>query len=360
MAHDPWRAGEGADPGKPAPGSEAADTIYLGGGTPSLLEPAALAELLAALGRRLDLPSRPWLALEANPEDATAERLAAWRRLGIDFLSFGVQSFDDDALAFLGRRHDGAEARRAVEAALAAGFPTVSLDLIYGLPGQSAEAWRAQLDLAAGLGPQHLSCYQLTVEPGTAFGVRRRRGQLSELPGEAQAELFRLTHERLAELGFAAYEVSNFAASPAHRSRHNRKYWSAAPYLGLGPSAHSFDGSRRWWNRRGLAQWQREVAAGRRPVAGEERLTAEQRALEELMLALRTPDGVGLAGFEQRHGVDLVAANAALCERLSTRGLLRIDGGRLWPTLAGLTVADGLAAEFELAAAGSAPMPRTA
>ena len=181
----------------------------------------------------------PWVFLEANPEDVTPEACAAWRALGVRTLSLGVQSFSDEALRFLGRRHSGRQARAAVETALAAGFDTVSIDLIFGLRGQTAEDWRRELAAAVELAPQHLSCYQLTIHPRTRFGVQAKHGQLSELPEDDQATLFELTHRFLADAGWPAYEVSNFARGPAHQSRHNRKYWDHTPYLGLGPSAHS-------------------------------------------------------------------------------------------------------------------------
>lgn len=325
------------------------DTVYLGGGTPSLHPADELERLLEAARAHLRAAPDAWVFLEANPEDVTPERARAWRRLGVRTLSLGVQSFDAEELSFLGRRHGPQDARRAVTAAREAGFDTVSVDLIYGLPGQTAGAWRRNLEAAVELAPDHLSCYQLTVEEGTPFGVRRARGRLTELPEPAQAELFTLTHTLLVEAGYPAYEVSNFAAAPEHRSRHNRKYWDHTPYLGLGPSAHSFDGrSRRWWNERRLGRWQARVAAGERPLVGEETLTPVQLVLEALMLALRTPAGVDLARFRGRYGVDLLATNASLVGRLTEEGLLRPKAGRLAPTLPGLAVADHLATRFEL------------
>ncbi|HEX6202053.1 MAG TPA: radical SAM family heme chaperone HemW [Thermoanaerobaculia bacterium] len=331
----------------------AADTVYFGGGTPSALAAGTLAEVLAALGERLAVPlAGPAAArvfLEANPEDVTAASAAAWRGAGVATLSLGVQSFDPGALAFLGRRHDAAGARRAVEAARAAAFTTVSLDLIYGWPGQTPERWRRDLETAVALAPDHLSCYQLTVEPGTAFGHRRKRGELAEMPEDEQAALFRLTHTLLADAGYPAYEVSSFARSPEHRSRHNRKYWRHAPYLGLGPSAHSYDGgARRWWNERRLAPWRAAVEAGRLPWAGEEGLDRSQLALESLMLGLRTTDGIDLAAFRRRYGVDLAAANGDLIASLEGEGLAQAGAARLRLTLDGLAVADGLAERFVL------------
>jgi putative oxygen-independent coproporphyrinogen III oxidase len=334
------------------------DTAYLGGGTPSLLEIADLARIVAVCREQLQLTADAWIFLEANPEDVTADACAGWRDLGVRTLSLGVQSFNDDALGFLGRRHTAEQAQAAVEIALAAGFHSVSVDLIFGLPDQTVQAWGRDLETAVALGPEHVSCYQLTIHPRTGFGVRAARGQLSELPDEQQAGLFELTHRVLADAGLPAYEVSNFARSPGHQSRHNRKYWDHTPYLGLGPSAHSFatagaSAGRRWWNERGTSRWEQQLAAGRRPVEGEETLGAQALATETLMLGLRTTAGVDLDGFADRYGVDLVAANEALVTVLEAEGRLAVRTGsegerRLVPTLAGLAVADGLAAAFAI------------
>jgi oxygen-independent coproporphyrinogen III oxidase len=321
------------------------DTVYFGGGTPSLLPPEVLGAILAAARRQLGVRDDARVFLEANPEDVTPAALAAWRELGVHLLSLGIQSFDDAELAFLGRRHDGVGARRAVERALAAGFPIVSVDLIYGLPSQDPAAWRRNLETAVALGSEHLSCYQLTVAGGTAFGTRRARGELAELPEAEQAQRFELTHAFLADQGYPAYEVSNFARAPELRSRHNQKYWRGAPYLGLGPSAHSFDGGlRRWWNERRLDIYQRRLRAGERPIAGSETLTLAERALEAVMLALRTAEGLDLAAFAERFGRDLVAEQPERLAKLVDEGLLEPPGTHLRATRRGLAVVDGLAA----------------
>ncbi len=325
------------------------DTIYFGGGTPSILEPENLERLLDAIHRSFHPLPDTLVYLEANPEDVDSGALETWRQLGVGTLSLGVQSFDDEELRFLGRRHDAAAARRSVELAMAAGFESVSLDLIYGLPGQCAGAWRRGLEQAVALGPDHLSCYELTVHRRTTFGKRKARGELVELPDAEQAELFLITHRYLAAAGYDGYEVSNFARTPAHRSRHNAKYWRHAPFLGLGPSAHSFDGDRRrWWNQRLLARWERAVRAGERPEEDSESLSDDDLALETIMLAMRTAEGVDLARFEERFGVALEARNRSAVERAVGGGLLRHQDGRLAPTIEGLAVADGLAAALEV------------
>ena len=335
------------------------DTVYFGGGTPSQLEPDELARVLDACRRHLALATPSWVFLEANPEDVTPESCAAWRKLGVRTLSLGVQSFSDETLRFLGRRHTGLEARAAIETALRAGFDTVSIDLIYGPRGQTTEDWRLDLAAAVSLEPQHISCYQLEVHPRTRFGVQAKHGQLSEMPEEEQAALFELTHRFLGDAGWPAYEVSNFTRGPAHRSRHNRKYWDHTPYLGLGPSAHSLAAAdaesqaRRWWNERGTPRWDKRLAAGERPIEAQELLAPKDLAEEALLLGLRTTTGIDLDGFRVRYGADLLAANRTLIDRLVEEGRVDVrtgpDGGQwLVPSLSGLAVADGLAAAFEL------------
>lgn len=322
------------------------DTVYFGGGTPSALTPEDLGRILEAVAARLPLASEPWIFLEANPEDVTPESLAAWRGLGVRTLSLGIQSFQDEALRFLGRRHTAEEARRSVLAAKEAEFSTVSVDLIYGSPGETIDSFRASLEEAVRLAPDHLSCYQLTINEGTPFGFRAARGQLVELPEPAQVNFFTFTHRFLADAGYPAYEVSSFARDPGHRSRHNAKYWHHVPYLGLGPSAHSLRGDRRFWNERKLGPYEARVAAGERPIAGFEDLTASDRALEAVMLGLRTAEGIDLGSFRERFGRDLEATNRVLLDRLEDEGLLLREGGHLVPTLAGWAVVDALAARF--------------
>ncbi len=324
------------------------DTVYFGGGTPSCLAPEDLARILERLRQRFPCASDTRVFLEANPEDASAVAIQSWRELGVGTLSLGIQSLDPAGLAFLGRHHTVDDSRRAVERAREAGFGTVSIDLIYGLPGQSVEDWRCELDRALALAPDHISCYQLTIHDGTRFGLLERRGQLTQLPTDEQAELFRLAHRYLGEAGLAGYEASQFAASPAHHSRHNLKYWDHTPYLGLGPSAHSFRRDQRWWNVRRTDPWQERIDRGERPIEGQETLDAQALALEALMTGLRTYAGVDLGRIRSDLRIDLVAANADLLERLDRAGLVHVQGDRLVPSLDGLAVADGLAAQFEI------------
>ena len=342
-AAEEWRSlGQGL------PAAERFDTVYWGGGTPSLLSAVELETLFETLRLALPIVPTPRIYFEANPEDVDPPRLALWRRLGVTSLSLGVQAFDAEDLSFLGRRHTAEQAESAIRSALDAGFETVSVDLIYGLPHHRADPWRRTLDRVVALEPHHLSCYELEIHPRTVFGRRRQRGELVPMDEPRQARLFELTHRHLGASGYAGYEVSNFAREPRFHSQHNRKYWHHVPYLGLGPSAHSYAGDRRWWNERSLPRWRRKLEAGDSPVAEAERLRPDELALEALMLGLRTAVGPDLEQIERRFGVELRAPNAPLLDDLARRGLARLEGSRVVPTVAGLAVADGLAARFEI------------
>jgi len=332
------------------------DTVYFGGGTPSFLYAEGLSEIAKAVVNKgekgwLD-PDCQWF-LEANPEDVTPSSLSVWRELGIRTLSLGVQALDDEALPWLGRHHTVEGVRRSVGLVREAGFDALSLDLIYGRPGQESAAWRKELEAAVALEPDHLSCYQLTIHERTLFGRRKREGEVMEASEDRQAELFRFTHEFLAEAGYEGYEVSNFARSEAHRSRHNQKYWYHTPYLGLGPSAHSFDGRSRFWNEHSLFDWQKKIDGGGSAVDGRETLSDEDLLLEAVMLRMRTKDGLDLAWVRERFGIDFLKVNEDLVAKLSTDGLLELDEDWLRPTLDGLAVADRLAVAFNVGTAAT-------
>lgn len=324
------------------------DTVYFGGGTPSVLGEEDLAGLLSHLRARLEIAAGARLFFEANPENVTAESLAAWRSAGVHLLSLGVQSLEDDALRLLGRRHSAAEAEAAIRAARASGFPTLSIDLIYARPGQTPDAWRRELENAIALEPDHFSLYELEVHERTSFGKKKAAGKFRELPEPLQAELFELTHGLLAEHGYEAYEVSNFARGREHRSAHNQKYWHHVPYLGLGPGAHSYSRDLRWWNLRDEPAWRRALLDGLAPIEAAETLEAKDLVLESLMLGLRTREGADLAEIRRRWSIDVEAGNAARIAAWKNAGLLADVPHRLVPTLRGFAVADRLAAEIEL------------
>jgi oxygen-independent coproporphyrinogen-3 oxidase len=323
------------------------DTLYIGGGTPSCLEIELLAELVDGLAARLPL-APPWSdgvewTVELNPDDVTPELLAGLRGLGFGRVSLGVQSLRDEELAFLGRRHDARTAERAIETAREAGFPELSLDLMYGLgPEQIDREWRESLDRALAFEPEHLSCYQLTISDDTPFHERASRGELRRLDEERAAALFRLTSGHLSARGYEHYEVSSFARGPEHRARHNRKYWRHVPYLGLGPGAHGFDGARRWWNVTDIGEYVERVGRGETPEAGSEVLTPDQLRLEALFLGLRTSDGVPLDVLRG------IARWEDTARELESEGLARLTGDHLVPTLDGLLLADALPLRFDV------------
>jgi len=318
------------------------DTIYFGGGTPSSLAPEQLRRVLSTLDANLDVAPDVTRHLEINPDDVSRATAAAWRELGFSFASLGVQSFSDTVLGFLGRSHRGADARRAAETLLDAGFTTVSVDLIFGLPHQRADDWRRQLEIVLSLGVHHLSCYQLTIHDGTVFGRRHMRGELRELGEDGQAELYLLTHEVLGAADWQGYEVSNFASGAEHRSRHNQKYWDHTSYLGLGPSAHSFAGRRRWWNHRKVRLWTAAIEDDRSPIEGQEDLSDAELFFEAVMLGLRTSDGIDRDTLHQRFGAEIARYDEPAIERLTDSGHLLVDGPRIRPTPKGMAVAEGL------------------
>ena len=312
------------------------DSLYLGGGTPSLLTGAQIASLAKRVRRHFSFASETEFTLEANPDDISPEKLRLWRDLGANRLSLGAQSFNEAELAFLQRRHTAAQTLAALSLIRAAGFENLGLDLIYGLPGQTPDAWLRTLEQALACAPEHLSCYQLTLAPGTPLSRRAVRGRVALPDEEAQRTLFLLTCEFLEDRGYLQYEVANFARGEEYFCRHNLKYWQRLPYLGLGPAAHSFQGGRRWWNHRGLAGYAAALAAGRAPLAGREALTPEQVRLETLYLGFRTREGVDLEVIQSQSGWGPVLS------RLRAAGLLRLTNGRVAATPRGLVVADRL------------------
>jgi len=275
-------------------GGETLETLYLGGGTPSLLPPEVISALLTSLRDGLHVtPSRDdvEVTLEANPEDVTLEHATAWRRAGVNRVSLGAQSFDDRVLQWMHRSHDSTRIGDAVRALRGAGLDNISLDLIFALPAELRRDWARDLDLACSLLPAHLSLYGLTVEERTPLARWISRGAVRPSKDERYADEYLLAHMRLAACGYRFYEVSN-AERDGHRSRHNSAYWSGRAYLGLGPAAHSFDGRVRRWNVAAWEAYRRAVVAGLPAVEAEEVLTEEQRELERLYFALRTDTGV--------------------------------------------------------------------
>jgi oxygen-independent coproporphyrinogen-3 oxidase len=304
------------------------DTVYLGGGTPSRLGGAGIGRLLQLLAGYARLAPGSEVTIEANPEDVTERRVHAWREAGVNRLSLGAQSFDPRALAWMHRTHAASDIPRAVAAARAGGLQNISLDLIFAAPEELARDWRRDLEAALALEPAHLSLYGLTVEPGTPLARWRARGEAHEALEERFEDEFLEAHNRLGSAGYEHYEVSNYARAGA-RSRHNSAYWSRVPYLGIGPSAHSFDGLARWWNAAAYAEWLRILDHGGDPVIGREVLTDEQADAERVYLGLRTAQGLripdGSEPMVRRWTEEGWAAVAGSTVRLTPLGWLRLD-----------------------------------
>jgi oxygen-independent coproporphyrinogen-3 oxidase len=277
------------------------ETLYLGGGTPSLLPADAIATLVAAFVPRTTshaVAPAIEVTLEANPDDVRPENAAAWRQAGINRVSLGAQSFDDRVLQWMHRSHDAAQIPRAVRALRDAGIDNISLDLIFGVPAELQRDWERDLEMLCALEPTHCSLYGLTVEARTPLARWIARGRTQAPDDERYAEEYLMAHRRLGASGFEFYEVSN-AARPGFRSRHNSAYWSGRPYAGLGPAAHSFDGRTRRWNLRDWEAYRRAIVEGRSTVESEETLTDDQRALEAVYLGLRTAAGIRCAALRR-------------------------------------------------------------
>ena len=317
-------------------------SVFFGGGTPSLMQPDWVAVILAE-ARRLWTPDEPVeVSLEANPTDLESGRFAGFAAAGVERLSLGLQSLDDRSLAFLGRNHSADEAIRAAQAARAL-FPRLSLDMIYALPGQTPEAWARELRAAAALGPDHLSPYQLTIEPGTAFDRAVVRGRLTPADADTGAALYETTQTVLSELGFEAYEVSNHARGEAGRSRHNLVYWRGQDYVGVGPGAHGrlLSHGERLATRAAprIGDYLRQVAETGTGWDEREVLDASARAQERLLMGLRTLEGVEVQELAP------LGAGARIAD-LAAAGLVRLDRGRLIATATGRPVLDRIIVEL--------------
>lgn len=320
------------------------DTVYFGGGTPPILGIAGLETIIKAIHDNFTISADNEWTIEVNPNRADRGELSGALAAGFNRVNIGVQSFDNGILKFLGRIHDSEKARRAVMDARRAGFGNIGLDLIYGVPGQDMECWMESLEQAVALSPEHLSCYELTIEKGTPLGRRLSQGEFT-LPGEGlQYEFFMKTSEFLEQNGYTHYEISNFSRGPHFASRHNQKYWDHTPYLGLGPSAHSFSGYQRWWNVADVGRYIDMLGQGTLPREDSEPIGQKELCLEMVVLGLRTQKGLSLSEFERTRGRRLDAKEFGFLHSLYD--YVKIIDGWLRPTLQGMAVADRLAADI--------------
>jgi oxygen-independent coproporphyrinogen-3 oxidase len=304
-------------------------SLFLGGGTPTMLPSASFARLLDHMRALFSFVPDPEVTSEANPDTVDEAYLSGIRSAGVNRLSVGVQSFEPDVLRSLERVHSPESARAAFGAARRAGFDNVNLDLIYGAYGETLGSWQRTVEEAVALRPEHLSCYALTIEPATPLGRKVAAGLMPPSDPDLQADMYDLACEKLGEAGYEHYEISNWAL-PGHRCRHNIGYWESRAYLGLGAGAHSCRAGRRWWNVRPPQQYIAMVASGKLPVGGEECLSQEERRMERLLLGLRTADGVSTDRVAESTVEELAAAGLAVRHNhrvaLTDRGMLLANG----------------------------------
>jgi putative oxygen-independent coproporphyrinogen III oxidase len=312
-------------------------TVFFGGGTPTLLPVSDLAAMLGAIDAEFGLADGAEVTVEANPETVDPRVLDGLRAAGFTRISLGMQSAAPHVLAALDRVHEPGRPEQCAAWARAAGFEHVSLDLIYGTPGESAADWERSLTSALAAGPDHISAYALIVEEGTRLAARIRRGELAAPDDDEMADRYLAADELLSKAGLSWYEISNWAASPAARCRHNELYWTGADWWGIGPGAHSHVGGTRWWNVRHPAAYARRITAGQSPGQAREILTGDERAMERIMLATRLAEGCPLAELEP--------AGRAAAARAAADGLadpVALEAGRLVLTTRGRLLADAV------------------
>ncbi len=316
-------------------------TLYLGGGTPSQLPVALLSRMVEGLQQFLPLTSVDEFTIEANPDDVTPEWCDAVRSMGINRVSMGVQSFQDPILRLVGRRHTALQAVSAVEILRRAGIGNVSIDLIFGLPGQTLDSWAASVRQAVELMPQHISAYGLTYEKGTRLWHQREQGEVTEVPEEQCLEMYCMLLDMLQDAGYEHYEISNFAL-PGYRSRHNSSYWNDTPYLGLGAAAHSYDGSVRRSNPCDVKEYMERIASGR-VACQEEVMTRWERYDERVMLGLRTSDGVDADRLWQDFGDQAWQHfSREAGKHMSSGNLMLVGGDRYVLTRDGIMLSDSI------------------
>ena len=325
---------------------EIVDTIYFGGGTPSLLAPARLERILASLYERFEITGGPEITIEINPGSATPEKLRAFRSLGINRASFGAQTFDDAELAKLGRSHNSADTLRTFAHLRDAGFANISFDLIAGLPGQTLEGWQRNIKQALELAPEHLSFYLLEVHSGTPLAEHIRSGIQPQPDDDLAGMMYKWMLEQAVEAGYEHYEISNLCR-PGFHSRHNVKYWTAAPYYGFGCSSHSYDGgARRWSNQRDALKYVEMVESGASPVVEEQQLEATDVRAEALFLGMRLMQGVDLRRYRESFGVDLRDEHADDLDRFFKAGLIELNGDLIRLTRTGALLSNEVFAAF--------------
>lgn len=319
-------------------------TVYAGGGTPTILPPEFWSGFLSTLDEIADTSDVPEMTIETNPGAVLPDVLAEFRKAGFNRLSIGIQSFNPRELETLGRIHSPEQAINTFSKARGAGFQNIGIDLIYGIPDQTPDDWRSNLKKAIELSPEHISCYELSIENGTPIADLVNNGELSKPSEDHCSQMYFLADEFLKEAGYMHYEVSNYARGDENISRHNSSYWNRTPYIGLGPSAHSFDGKRtRSWNVCGIDEYLSLIEHDRSPVEETEELDTQDIALEMLMLGLRWQAGADIEEIEEKTGFRI---NEQYLDRMIGSGRVQVSGSRILPTAEGMLLADGDAADL--------------
>ncbi len=322
------------------------NTIYFGGGTPSLLPVKNVETILQAVCTYFRVSKKPEITFEVNPGTVDFKYFSDLKRCGINRLSIGVQSFDDRKLDFLGRVHTAGQAENAVNSARKAGFENISLDFIYGLPFETNRLWLKELEQALHMQPSHLSCYLLTIEKGTPLAETCEKGLFRPLERSAVSSLFKETSLYLSGSGFQQYEISNFSRGTHYRSQHNSSYWNMTPYHGFGAAAHSFTGEKRSWNHSSIETYTKEVLSGKLPVEDEETLNTKQKIMEMIMLRLRTLEGIDIEGFQSSFHESFTQQFKEIIEKLQKQGLGFLNKRQFALTLDGKAHLDGIIEAF--------------
>jgi oxygen-independent coproporphyrinogen-3 oxidase len=325
------------------------DTLYIGGGTPSLLTSKEIYQIINMIYRQFRIFSDPEITIEVNPGTITFDQIKAYGSMGINRINIGVQSFQDKHLEFLTRIHSAKKATQIISDAQKAGFENIGIDLIYAIPGQTEALWLDDLKKGLEWHPAHLSCYMLTYESGTRLDNEREKGNIQPMDEENAARLFETTVAFLTGQGYVHYEISNFARSLADMSRHNRKYWSFVPYIGLGPSAHSFAPPIRYWNHRSVQTYLRKIQTGKPPIAEKERLTREQQIIEVICVGLRMREGIDLVAFYNRFQIRFEMLFEGIIKSLEDEGLITTDAQFCRLSQKGMLLLDSIAMFFVMA-----------
>ncbi len=322
------------------------DTLYMGGGTPSVFEAKQVGAIIETACRLFKILPDTEITIEINPGTVNPDKLKGYKSSGVNRINIGVQSFQGTNLNFLGRIHSSKDANFAVKWARKAGFDNIGLDLIYGIPGQSEKTWLLDLQKAVEFGPEHLSCYMLTYEPDTPMGKARQKGALRPMDDSLVCNLFETTIEFLKTHGYDQYEISNFSRGNSNKSRHNWKYWSFIPYLGLGPSAHSYIEPVRYWNCRSVKSYIKDLNMNKTPVKEREKLNGEQLMIEAICVGLRKTEGIDIDIFNEKFNVSFNEIFSDLLEHLEKKGYIQFVQNRCTLSIKGMLFLDSITSMF--------------